>query len=349
VILFRRPFLAPVISGLIAISMLSACGGESGPSFASAIDTASTRLYAEDAKALMFGTLVSVYGYQDVSTPLPVSAVGSRAPVDPFAIARRFLDRAARLGDVRPAEGSPLATFLARPEGGPALANHTCIPTVTGVDSLGYAIDTDADGVPDDLKVDFRTARSESLSGLVYTYSGSFRIHDDEVGWGRYSFIADHLTTKLVNGSNGDNIKDVVTGTEHADFAADLATHDFDVNYARIGTFGGDQLSVTFDLVESSSYDPDPGSSFTIGGGRPIGSLTLTLDYQAVGKGISGDDVHFSFSTPTPLHYMTGCASTINSGVLRGLLNGDTDTGFRLTWSNCNGPALVMFGTTDGP
>lgn len=342
-------FRSTLLLGVTTVIVLAGCGGGDGPSFAGAIDTAATRAYALDAKTLVTTTQVSVYGSQDVSTPLPVADAGGGAPVDPFAIARRFLARARRLGGIAPEPGTPLAGFYASVESGPAGVATTCIPTITGVDSLGYAIDTDGDGAPNDLKVDFGPACSESLSGLVYTYSGSYRIQDMEVGWGAYAFTATKLSTKLVDGYNGDNIKDVVNGTEHADFSAALATHSYDVTYARIGTFGGDQLSVTFDLVEDSSFDPDAGFSFTVGGASPTGELTLHLDYRAVGKGISGDDVHFVIETIPSLHYQTGCSGAFTGGTLRGLLNGSTETGFALTWAGCAAPALQMFGTTDGP
>ena len=349
----RRPIVHSLCAGAVSALLLAACGGGGGPSFAGAIDTASTRLYSEDARALMMETFNGVYGHQDVSTPLPVAAAPTRRVVDPLALARGFVQRAARMGGVTAAAPSGVTAFLSQtPAAGPSLSAMTCVPQITGVDTAGYAIDTDDDGIPDDLKVDFGHACSDiGAGGLVITYGGSYRIQDTEVGWGTYVFTADKLSNKLVDGSTGDNIKDVVSGVEHADFSADLATHSYDVTFARIGTFDDKVLSVTFDLVENSSYDVDNTFSFTVGGlTAPPGTMTLTLDYQSVGKGIGGDNVHFAISTPTALHFQSACASLFNGGVLQGLLNGDTGTGFRITWNaGCTPFVLTMFGTTDGP
>ncbi|HVX88447.1 MAG TPA: hypothetical protein VG940_05925 [Gemmatimonadales bacterium] len=338
-----------VLAGLCVSVLAAACGGDGGPSFAGAIDTASSRLYAVDGKALMSATMVSVYSGQDISTPLPAPVAGAPARFDPLLVTRRYLARMRTLSGADRTVATAEARLRAAAETPPAGVARTCIPTVTGVDTAGYAIDVDADYIPDDLTVNYGAACSESMGGLVYTYSGKFRVRDTENGFGTYEFTATNLATKLVDGSTGDNIKDVVNGTEHSDFGPALASHTMHITFARIGTFGGDQLSVTFGLDESSSFDPDGAGVFAIGGAAPSGVLTWTLDYQAVGKGISGDNVSFRMSSTTPLHFESGCGALMTSGVLSGLLNNDSGTGFKWTWSGCAAPTLQLFGTTDGP
>lgn len=339
-----------ILAALVGLSMaaLTAACGDDGPSFADAIDTASTRLYALDGKALMSATMINVYSGQYISTPLPATTAGAPVRFDPFVVTERYLKRMRALSGadraITPAETGLRALGAAAPVG----VSRICYPHVTGLDTLGAPIDADGDAVPDDLTVDYGPACSESLSGLVYTYGGKFRIHDTQSGLGTYVFTATNLSTKLVNGATGDNIKDLVNGTETSDFAPALASHTMHITFARIGTFGGDQLSVTFGLNESSSFDPDGAGVFSAGGVAPSGVLTWTLDYQSVGKGFSTDNVSFHMSSTTPLHFQAGCGAVMSAGVLSGLLNNDASTGFSWTWSGCADPTLQLFGTTDG-
>jgi hypothetical protein len=61
-------------------------------------------------------------------------------------------------------------------------------------------------------------------------------------------------------------------------------------------------------------------------------------------NGFEGGNFNLLFETPTPLHYEPGCGGRFDAGRFRGLLNGESTTGFELFWNGCTAPALTLFG-----
>lgn len=332
----------------VASFAIAACGGsDGGPSFTTAVDSATMEELASSAYELVGNTFENVFLGGEPGIPFPFASAAA-VEATPTGRAMAYLQRVERMVALRhpgaiPAApaGLGLGLRLSAPF-------SECNPTITGDDELGDPIDTDADGVPDDYTVNFGSACVEEDSAGTYrlTISGSYRFQD--TGIGLYSFKAtiNHLKFVEQNLSTGDKFSISVNGTESFNATAALASHSLAWSEGVSATSGGDTFSITLSDDEDSSFDPDNGQSIAMGNPLPDGVFTLDADYRLVGENSGGDipgNFRMVLSTPTPLHYTMACDGIV-SGVFRGLFSGNADVGFTATWSGCGEPTVDFFG-----
>lgn len=232
---------------------------------------------------------------------------------------------------------------------GLTLSAAVCEPTQTGIDDLGYPIDSDDDGIPDDYRVDFGSACTETNATYTNTISGFFRIRDTGTGFASFAFTAGNLKVKSTEIATGDFFSIGVNGAESASFGASLAEHHIGLTMSIAARNADQTASISIITTEDASFDPDAGSSITLFGALPAGLFDYSADYRVVGENSGGEvpgNFRFQLSTPTPLHYAPGCTAVFDSGIFRGLLNGDSNIGFTLTWTTCAEPVLDVFGNT---
>lgn len=314
------------LGSIVALALsLAACNGQGEgetPPLAT-VDSATMRGFSATATSLMQISLHSVYGSQHFATPNPfdLPSLSALDALRPPAL---------------PTPADPL-TPVATP----------CLPAQTGVDSLGVAIDSDGDGIPDDLSVDYGSGCSEPVGGLVYTFSGHYRLQDTGNGVANYLYTTSHLSAMVRDTATGNFYRQVVTGTESADFTASHAVHQMDVTLEVASKSGADSAAVSLRSIETSSFDPDGGSSFMTGGTLPQGTLHFGAEFTYVSISAGMETHRFVLSTPTPIHLAFACGTGIDGGKLQGLLEGEATVGFRFTWAGCVTPALLMFGTVE--
>jgi hypothetical protein len=293
---------------------LGACNdqgpGETPP--LATVDSATMHGFSATATSLLQISLHSVYGGRHFATPNPFDLPVLSAAVEPL-------------------------TSVATP----------CAPTQTGVDSLGLAIDSDGDGIPDDLSVDYGVGCSTPVGGVVYTFSGQYRLQDTGNGVANYLYTTSHLSATVRDTATGDFYRQVVTGSESADFTASHATHQMDVTYEVASKSGADSGDASLRSIETSSFDPDGGSSFMTGGSLPQGTLHFGAEFTYVNVAGGMETHRVVLSTPTPIHLAFACGTGIDGGKLRGLLEGQSAVGFRFTWAGCVEPVLDLFGTVE--
>lgn len=297
---------------------LGACAERSvAPTIPPAIDSTTLAEFVGTGSALTQDLLHTVYGGQQFATP------------NPFIL---------------PAlSAAPSAISMPQP-GAPALAAAVCVPTKTGVDTLGQAIDSDGDGTPDDFTVDYGAGCSQSSGGTVFTFAGKYEQQEAAGSVAGFGFTTTHLSAQGRDTATGHFVRQEVTGSETAHFAALNATHQMDVSYAVASWSGGDSSAVVLRTIATSSYTPDGGTTFQLHGTLPEGSFQLdgVLLFTDVHAGT--DSLRMVLSTPTPLHTSFDCVTGIDAGVFQGLLEGDPRVGFRLTWHGCASPVVEKFG-----
>ena len=336
----RAPFL-PLL-GASAVLLAAACGhSDTGPSFATSIDTATAVGTSLNAGQFLNNTLVGVYEDQGGSSPNP-EFTAAEGRMDPMARALAIMERFRRLATLGAAT-APGAAAVVPPPFPSAL---TCTAHVTGLDSLGYVIDTDGDGVPDDLRVDYGSNCSNVDSAYRYTWSGITEIRDTDSGFASFKYTATsyrYTKTTLATGEFQTNLLD---GSESASFLTTGASHRMNITFIVAEQLNSDTSSTTYKIAEVSSFTPTTGA-LALGDPLPAGTLTYATDYKVLGGtsgGIIVGNFHFLFDTPTPLGFDPACGTGITAGSFRGRLNGDDTIGFEQVWSGCGASTTSLFG-----
>lgn len=336
-------------TALVALA-LAACGGkDNGPSYASAADSATISTLAEGADNLASNALTEAFGGQGSTLTgfLALSKGAARPSVTERvnALVQHELRLASVTGNRAGGSFAPVPSFSA--------PFSECVPTQTGVDSTDTPIDTDGDGIPDNWYVNFGSACvSEDSAGTQReTVSGSLRFQDTDHGFLSFSLTFSSLKIKIEDLSSGDFTEIALNGNEAAQFAAALASHTTDFSVTQSLKSGANTISLTVANTESSSFDPDGAGTLALGDPLPAGVFDFSSDFRVLGANSGGEvpgNFRLTVSTPTPLHYNPACGSgDIDSGILRGLLNGNSNIGFTITWSACNTTTFDIFGNTE--
>lgn len=320
----RRVIRITPLAALILALVPAACARDGGPEDPSGppdppplpvIDSARVLAFAGTSENRMQGILHTVLSGQSLGSP------------NPFLLPN--------LG----AAGTTTAVPVRR-------AVQVCVPAQTGVDTLGLAIDSDIDGIPDDNTVDFGPGCSFLDGGLEYTFSGKYRLRDPGGGIMDWEYTATSLAAKVRDTATGDFYRQQVTGAEAAHFSPGHAAHQMDVTLEVQGRSGADSTHVRFRTKTASTYDPTAGSSFQLHGTLPQGTLGFAAELTFRDLAAGADSQRFVIATPTPVHTAFACDTGIDGGVLRGLYEGDDRVGFRYHWPGCGAPLLELFGTT---
>lgn len=305
----------------LALAILAACGDDGGPADPPgplplpAIDSAGIFAFASTTENLMQKVLHTVLSGQSLGTP------------NPFLLPS--------LGPTQVASAVPLGRAV-----------QVCSPAQTGVDSLGIAVDSDVDGVPDDNSVDFGPGCSFLDGGLEYTFSGKYRLRDPGGGIMDWEYTTTALTAQVRDTLTGDLFRQRVSGSESAHFTAGHAAHQMDVTLEVAQRSGADSAHVTLRTLTASVYDPTAGSSFQLHGTLPQGTLGFAAELTFRDLAAGADSQRFVITSPTPVHTAFACGSGIDGGVLEGLFEGDERVGFQFTWPGCGAPFIQVFGTT---
>ena len=317
-------------ASIILVVATTGCGDETGPGAIippppppPTADSATMRQFSGAAMNLMQVTLHAVYGGQQTATPnvfiLPALGAGHVAA---FAVAPAPFD---------------LLAPMAPP----------CHPVQSGVDTLGQAIDSDADGTPDDYTLDYGPGCSEQNGGLEFTFSGKYRLQDTGNGIADYTLTSTRLSAMVRDTLTGDFFRQSVDGSESAHFSAAHAAHQIDIVFDLTSGSGAESTHVSLRTVAASTFDPAAGQSFQRHASLPEGSFGLSAQLIFRDFATGGDSTRFVLSTPTAIHLAFACDTGIDGGVLRGLLEGDGRVGFRSTWTSCAPAAEELFGATD--
>lgn len=313
--------LVAFLSSLLLGAGLAACVHDGGPVDRPdplplpVIDSARVFDFASTAENRMQGLLHTVYGGQHLGTPNPFLLPPLGAPRE--ATAQRF-----------------------------AAAASACVPVQTGVDTNGVAIDSDVDGVPDDVSVDFGAGCTVFDGGLEFTFSGMYRLRDPGSGIMDWEYTTTSLAAQVRDTLSGAAFRQQVTGTETAHFSASHAAHQMDVTLEVQSGNGTDSAHVALRTRTASTYDPTAGSSFQLHGSLPQGTLGLAAELIFRDLAAGADSQRFVITTPVPVHTAFACGSGIDAGVLEGLFEGDERVGFQFTWPGCGAPFIQVFGTT---
>ena len=324
--------------------LLGACGGETGPSYSGSIDSLTLVNVGTDSRAILTSTLFDVFKTQGFAMPTPVSgAAGATPPVRAVERAVGYLERIGRLADLHglPRSSADRPTPSRGPGAGASFM--TCQPIETGVDEEGYAIDSDADGIPDDYSADFGAAGcSISDEGFVRNFKGKFRLEDTEIGFLSYRFTSSHLLTRITYGGTGEYVSREVDGVETASFAAAGATHSLDVDIlVRINTYAQKQ-NASLHVEENSSFTAN-GATLALGGPLPDGTIEFGGEYVLLEEGAGGKNYRFVLTTPQVMSYTTACG-TFTDGFLVGKINGNGDARFVMDWTKCNTVQIQYLG-----
>lgn len=344
VIRWIRPLL-----GVGLVTIVSACGDDTGPSFAGNVDSATVHAAADNAKGLLSRTLDLGFEQQWIGAPYPGFLARGIQRRDATTLGLELMERARLLTD--PGAGSAGAPAFATaplpiPAEGVAL---TCNPTFTGVDSLGFAIDEDGDFIPDDFTVNYGANCAESVSGGIYSFSGSYRIQDTDSGFASYRYTATHFKAKLQDGSSPSYFSREVNGSETASFFAAHAAHGMNFSVLNTARSGGTTISVEFKALEHSTFTATSGN-LAVAAPLPPGAFDFNSEFQMLGTKSGGEipgDYKFLFSTPTELAYDPACGSGLTAGTFLGLLNGKETIGFQAVWSGCGDPTFTYFGISE--
>lgn len=330
-----RSHIGAVSAGLIGAVLLGACGGETGPSYASSIDSLTLVSVAADNRSMLTSTLVNVFKDQGIGMPVPAPGQAGSAPQEQaIRLAIAFVDRIGPLTEVhglpRPSADRPL------PSGGPGpeAVFAACQPVETGVDEEGYVIDSDGDGVPDDYSADFGAAGcSVSDGGFVQNFKGKYRIQDTGVGFRSFRFTGYHLLNKYTYGGTGEYVSREVDGVETASLTTTGATHTLDVDIVvRINTYSQKQRA-SLSVTENTSFTAT--GALSLGGALPNGSLSFGGEYVLMEEQTGGGNYRFQYGTTLPMAYTAACGN-FTDGTLVGTLSGNSDARFVMDWTNCN-------------
>lgn len=338
-------------SSLLALALAAPLAGcaatdPNGPTFATTADSAALTTLAFDARQVMYNE-ASYLGDQFPSfigfSPRPRSsaewvrwAAGSVA-----AFAAR--NRAPGDHSASPALAAPLAT----------LTFTGCAPLITGEDSTG-PIDTDHDGIPDDWKIDWgpNCVTFDSVQNVRMTLAGSTRVQDTGLGFFSYKVTETHSLVRTEWLNDGSKIEGTADGMEEGVFADTGAVRTVHLATTTSQTDSSGTLKSALEVTKADLFHPDSGVFLALGAQLPAGNFSYDADFKIVNaeSGLpNAGNYHLVFSTPTLLHHLPACAYAFDSGIFRGLLNGDATIGFDYTWNGCAAPVLTLFGTDQVP
>jgi hypothetical protein len=224
-------------------------------------------------------------------------------------------------------------------------------PTTAGASSPGCVssstpTDSDGDGVPDNGIYVFTAppCRFTGWRGGTMDVVGQLRIQDPAVTQPGFGYEANltKLRTRFTSG-NGKNIFDITRdGTRALSGSVASLVLSADLHLDR--TFAGKPDAA---VEQRWTVTYTPATSLQINLPVPSGALVVTgtLEWE---RGTE----HFvmTVTTPTPLHYNTGCTDTvqrIDAGELRATGTFDDVKGYvRLRWSECGKEPSYLFVAT---
>ena len=209
------------------------------------------------------------------------------------------------------------------------LSSPTCTPTVTGA-----ATDTDADGIPNDMLVEYTAANctvTDTATGDVAVQRGTLRYRDTSDELYGFDLTVTDLRGSQYDGTSHDWTNQTVTAHETAKtttsggnwtlvFSADIKQGTGDtVKYDQVGKY---DVKGTY---TSNGAVPE-------GGPIPDGTISLSGSIDATLPQVGRLDVHLV--TTTALHFESSCTD-VDTGKLEMRLNGNAAEGVLVRWLAC--------------
>jgi len=224
-----------------------------------------------------------------------------------------------------------------------------CHPVITGYDGA-LLRDTDADGIPDDYKVDYGSscvAVPEQDAIIRVTISGYRRLQDDGHGFRSFRATVKDLVLLVEYLATGAVYRAVLNGTETGSFAAGGATYSTDVTITEFRSAPGEPDREWFRHVDLSlGFTPGVGNSLAFNTPLPYGHVTLDGAMQQI-EPEAAERIWYDFAldSPTTLQWDPGCnGGDVIVGVFRGRYRGEEDVGFEVTWGSCGAAVRELYG-----
>jgi len=237
------------------------------------------------------------------------------APGGASAMERHLMARATGL---LPAGASP---FL--------VSSPTCVP-----DKVGDGIDTDADGVPDDMTITFTAANctvTDTATGSVQVQRGTVRYRDTSSDLYGFDITITGLRADYYDATTLSWGRQFLTAHETTRMQDDRGDWSIDVDgFVQSGTLDTTTFfqKAIFDL--QASFDPN--GTITAGGPPPDGEITIAGHMDLTMK---PGRYKFTLFAPGPLRYEGTSCHNVDQGTIEMRLNGSTSEGTRTDWIGC--------------
>jgi hypothetical protein len=303
---------------------LGACGGDSGPSGTTTINSQQAQVIGDQATSQIGDITSGLTNFSFSGGGLGGGFFSRAALRMPMSTLERVLP---------PSYRSQLARIRA---GG-------CDPAVAG-DSA----DSDGDGIENNVTYTFSAANCfyQDSAGNGFAVTGSVSVEDTDGGATLWGFGLDLNRLKVLfytDSSSAGFEWDGTYGATVTALSASTSRHfvtKFHANNQTPFVFR-DNWTLTF-TPDSGSIDP------TTQGTLPDGTFDVTGSYNWSGNfGQADGDWSFNLSTPTPLHWSSACDGfdpPFNAGQLRAAINGHSNVGFTVDYGpNCGDTSVNTF------
>lgn len=299
---------------LFALSACSDDSGSTGPSSETRFPASMVETFGSTGELLAeYAGSALDFGGSNVGFSPPITSAAN--PRSAQAVIARLMTLAAmRQG----------ATFS------PAfLSSASCTPTVTG-----SGTDTDADGIPDDMLVEFTAANctvTDTATGDITIQRGTLRYRDTSDDLYGFDMTVTDLRGSQYDGSSHDWNEQIVSAHETAKTTASGGSWTLTLNAnIKQGTADTVQYSQVGTYDVKGSYTSN--GAVPEGGPIPDGTISLSGSIDATLPQAGRLDVHLV--TTTPLHFESTCGE-VDSGKMEMRLNGNAAEGVLVRWLSC--------------
>jgi hypothetical protein len=313
--------------GAFATILVAACGGDdngpSGPSAETTFPAMMVETFGETG-ALLADYAVSAIDFNGTNVGFAPGV--SRVSADPGQLLARFTTLVRRNG-----EGPQLGPW--------AVSSPSCAPTITGAGT-----DTDADGVPDDMLVEYTAANctvTDTATGDVTVTRGTLRYRDTNNSLYGFDVTVTALRQDTYDGSSHYWNRQVISVHETAKTTTTGGTWALVIDSdLASGTADTTQYSAQAKYDVTGKYTSN--GAVPAGGPMPDGTLTVggTLDATLPTSGRLVMDI----VTTNPIHYESSCSGN-DAGEMELRLNGSTSEGVHVKWTGCSGAAYEFIGS----
>jgi hypothetical protein len=321
-----RTFVRSCLAAL-TLSVATACGDSGGPAFESELNND----VAMNAAQQVYYNVQD--GFAGMNFGSPELYYGAPAALTRLAASRGHVLRGGALPQF---DLSSPATIRA---GVQAVSGAGCTTSATGTDGDVFdPIDANDNNVPDDWSVKITCVSHDSAGEdetRVETTHFSIRVkeHTNEL----FGFDASVTSDDHEDYTNGNDEKQGYEQSHIVSVTATGATSKYRArwweDYFDEGVRDKWEGTYAMDLA----FDPDGTITAGVDPAFPDGLLTAHGSVEVLDE---DGNFRFELSTPEPLEYSAECDATVEeqkfvAGQLVGLLNGDEEVGFVLSWGPC--------------
>lgn len=338
------PFLLALLAACFGTETSESTGNSGSigdPSFAESVDSMRLSILADQGVGLAMNAITFSMADGD---PL-VLWYGEPTPAAAHAMAMGYLQQAVRRG----AEDGPASAASMAFRSLSALS--TCTPTITGIGPDSLPIDSDADGVPDNWKIDYGARCFDGIIGAKRgtTYQGSIEFRDTGLGLKSARAIVKGFRVTEVGNEDWGTLITWADGDETVIFTPTLVTDTLRLVAGQSIPHSDSYFRQNF----VTTFVPDSGKIVALGAPLPTGLVELEGTFEIVYDPFDASaaeirpNYRMTLSTSSPVHLNFGCNGWVDAGTLVGRLNGDPEIGFQATVAGCGlGFGKEIFGAT---